>query len=169
MDFRCSFSFKKSFKPNYPYLVSHRLKRLPPMPETQVWSLGWGDPLEKEMATHSSIPAWRIPWLEEPGRLQSTAQRVGHDWATSLTHILTLYFWICDTESYKVNSLLWFKAGIEIRNLSLVSQRNARKPFFKRIMSILFKHCNIQKNKTFQFFLWSKQNSAINIEDTFTT
>ena len=51
-----------------------------------VWSLGQEDPLEKEMATHSSIFAWRIPWMEEPGRLQSTgSQRVGHDWATSLS------------------------------------------------------------------------------------
>ena len=42
------------------------------MRETQVWSLGWEDPLEKEMATHSSTLAWKIPWMEEPGRLQST-------------------------------------------------------------------------------------------------
>ena len=41
------------------------------MQDTQVWSLGWEDPLEKEMATHSSIPAWRIPWTEKPGWLQS--------------------------------------------------------------------------------------------------
>ena len=55
------------------------------MRETQVRSLGQEDPLEKEMATHSSILAWRIPWREEPGRLQSTgSQRVGQDWATSL-------------------------------------------------------------------------------------
>ena len=48
--------------------------------------------MEKEMATHSSIPAWRIPWTEEPGGLQSTgSQRVGHDWATSLTHSLSQY------------------------------------------------------------------------------
>ena len=48
--------------------------------ETWVCSLGWEDPLEKKMATHSSILAWRIPWTEEPGRLQSTgSQRVGHD------------------------------------------------------------------------------------------
>ena len=52
-------------------LVAQRLKRLPPMRETQVRSLGWEDPLEKEMATHSNILAWRIPWMEEPGRLQS--------------------------------------------------------------------------------------------------
>ena len=48
--------------------------------ETRVRSLSWEDPLEKGMATHSSIPAWRIPWTEEPGRLQSIGlQRVGHD------------------------------------------------------------------------------------------
>ena len=61
-------------------LVAQRLKCLPPMWETQVRSLGWEDPLEKEMATHSSILAWRIPWTEELGRLQSTgSQRVGYD------------------------------------------------------------------------------------------
>ena len=50
------------------------------MRETQVRSLGQEDPLEQEMATHSSIRAWRIPWTEEPGRLQSMgSQRVGHD------------------------------------------------------------------------------------------
>ena len=66
-------------------LVAQRLKDLPPMQETQVRSLGQEDPLEKEMATHSSILAWRIPWTEELGRLQSTGlQRVGHNWATSL-------------------------------------------------------------------------------------
>ena len=48
--------------------------------ETWVQSLGWDEPLEKEMATHSSILAWKIPWTEDPGRLQSTgSQRVGHD------------------------------------------------------------------------------------------
>ena len=68
-------------------LVAQRLKRLPAMWEMWVQSLGREDPLEKEMATHSSILAWRIPWMEEPGGLQSTgSQRVGHDWATSLTH-----------------------------------------------------------------------------------
>ena len=56
------------------------------MQETRVWSLGWEDPLEKEMATHSSTLAWRIPWREEPGRLQSMGlQRAGYDWATSLS------------------------------------------------------------------------------------
>ena len=66
-------------------LVAQRLKRLPAMQEIWVWSLGQEDPLEKEIATHSSILAWRIPWTEEPDGLQSTgSQRVGHDWVTSL-------------------------------------------------------------------------------------
>ena len=57
-----------------------RVKCLPAMWVTRVRSLGWEDPLEKEMATHSSILVWRIPWTEEPGRLQSMgSQRVGHD------------------------------------------------------------------------------------------
>ena len=58
--------------PNRASLGAQRLKRLPAMRETQVGSLDWEDPLEKEMATHSSILAWRIPWREKPGRLQST-------------------------------------------------------------------------------------------------
>ena len=61
-------------------LVAQVVKRLPTMRETQVRSLGWEDPLEKEMAIHSSTVAWKIPWTEEPGRLQSIGwQRVGHD------------------------------------------------------------------------------------------
>ena len=56
------------------------VKRLPAMWKTWVRSLGWEDPLEKEMATHSSTLAWKIPWTEEPVRLQSMGlQRVGHD------------------------------------------------------------------------------------------
>ena len=67
-------------------LVAQMVKRLPTMRETRVQSLGWEDLLEKEMATHSSTLAWKIPWMEEPGRLQSMgSQRVGHDWATSLS------------------------------------------------------------------------------------
>ena len=60
--------------------MAQRLKRLPAMREMWVRSLSWDDPLEKEMATHSSILAWRIPWREEPSRLQSMgSQRVEHD------------------------------------------------------------------------------------------
>ena len=68
------------------------VKCLPVMWETQVQSLGPEDPLEKEMATHSSTLARRIPWREEPGRLQSMgSQRVGHDRATSLSSVQTWF------------------------------------------------------------------------------
>ena len=61
-------------------LEAQMVKNLPTMQETQVQSLGQEDPLEKEMATHSSILAWRIPWTEEPGGLPSMASgAVGHD------------------------------------------------------------------------------------------
>ena len=61
-------------------LVAQTVKNLPAMQETWVRSLGQEDPLEKEMATHSSILAWRNPWIEEPGGLQSMgSQRDGHD------------------------------------------------------------------------------------------
>ena len=61
-------------------MVAQMVKHLSTMRETQVRSLGREDPLEKEMATHSSTTAWKIPWTEEPGRLQSMGlQRVGHD------------------------------------------------------------------------------------------
>ena len=76
--FLCRFNFWESVQ------MAQRIKRLPAMQETQVRSLGWEDPLEKEMATHSSILAWRIPWTEEPGGLQSMgSQRVRNDWVTS--------------------------------------------------------------------------------------
>ena len=60
--------------------MTQMVKHLSTMQETWVPSLGWEDPLKKEMAVHSRTIAWKIPWSEEPGRLQSTgSQRVGHD------------------------------------------------------------------------------------------
>ena len=65
------------------HILTQRIKRMPAMQENWVQSLGWEDPLEKEMATHSSTLAWKIPWISwtvEPGGLQSMgSQRVGHD------------------------------------------------------------------------------------------
>ena len=67
-------------------LVAQTVKHLPAVQETQVQSLGWEDLPEKEMATHSSTVVWKIPWMEEPGRLQSMgSQRVRPDWTTSLS------------------------------------------------------------------------------------
>ena len=63
--------FDLPFRKYWPSLVAQMLKNLPAMPEAWVQSLGWEDTLEKGMATHSSILAWRISWTEEPGGLQS--------------------------------------------------------------------------------------------------
>ena len=84
-------------------LVAQRLKCLPAIQET----LGWEDPLEKEMATHSSILAWRIPWTEEPGRLQSTgSQRVRHDLNdfTFTFHFLQHREWCLEQDESKSES-----------------------------------------------------------------
>ena len=70
-------------------MVAQTVKNPSVVQETQIWSLGQKDPLEKEMATHSSILAWRIPRTEKPGRLQSTgSQRVGHGWANNTFFVL---------------------------------------------------------------------------------
>ena len=72
------------------FLLAQLVKSLPVMWKTLVWSLGQEDHLEKEMATHYNILAWKIPWMEEPGGLSSIgSQRVGHDWATSPHLFLT--------------------------------------------------------------------------------
>ena len=81
--------------------MAQKVKNPPAMQETQVQSLDWEDPLEKEMATHSSILAWRIPWTEQPGRPQSMqSQRVSHDWVTD-----TFFFLFVN---YLLNFLLSF-------------------------------------------------------------
>ena len=85
-------------------LVAQRLKHLPPMRETRVRSLGQEDPLEKEMATCSSILAWTVPWTEEPGGLQSTgsqSQTRLSDFTYLLTYLLTLYQALGVTDNFK--------------------------------------------------------------------
>ena len=87
-------------------LVVQMVKHLAAMWKTWVWSLDQEDPLEKEMATHSSTLAWKIPWTEESGRLQSMgSQRTGHDWEPSLS--LYKYLHISDSLGHE-NSLAWF-------------------------------------------------------------
>ena len=84
------------------------VKRLPTMRGTRVRSLGWEDPLEKEMATHSSILAWKIPWTEERGRLQfMKLQRVGHGVTTSLTHSLTILLCLSSQSQAPREILTW--------------------------------------------------------------
>ena len=91
---RASFSFlwRSLLSKSRTSLVAQTVKHLPTMRETWVRSLGWEDPLEKEMASHSSTLAQKIPRTEEPSRLQSTgSQRVGHNWVISL-HFTSLHF-----------------------------------------------------------------------------
>ena len=89
-----------------PSLVAQMVKRLLTMMwETRVQSLGREDPLEKEMATHSSILAWKIPWTEELGWLLSMgSQRVGHDWATSLSLTINNYIKCKQTKQANLNT-----------------------------------------------------------------
>ena len=75
-------SDEKCFKGFDTSLVAQPVKNLPAMQATQVRSLGWELPLEKGMATHSSILAWKIPWTDEPGGLQLWGRRVRHNWGT---------------------------------------------------------------------------------------
>ena len=94
-------------------LIAQSVKNLPAVQETWALSLGWEDPLEKEMATHSSILAWKIPWTEEPGGLQSMgSQKSWNNWATNTstsTHLMIIQWkwqicwriWIWKTECLK--------------------------------------------------------------------
>ena len=85
------FWLKHSQSFSWASLVAQIVKCLPTLQETWVWSLGQENPLEKEMVIHSSSLAWKIPWIEEPGRLQSVgSQRVRHNWVTSLS--LSMFF-----------------------------------------------------------------------------
>ena len=85
--------WKMTHRHTPPQTVAQTIKRLPAMRETGVRFLGRKDPLEKEMATHASTLPWKIPWTEEPDRLQSIgSQRVRHDWATSLS-LFTFMHW----------------------------------------------------------------------------
>ena len=99
--------------------MAQTVKWLFAMRETQVRSLGWEDPLEKEMATHSSILAWKIPCSEEPGKLGSMeSQRVRHDWATSLSP--SLYSHFGTSQMVLVVKNLPSNAG-DVRDMGLIS------------------------------------------------
>ena len=97
-------------------LVTQRLERLPPMWETRVRSLGWEDPLEKEMVTHSSIFLWRIPWMEEPGGLQSMGSQT-----VDTTEQLHFHFHFQPTEYSGTGSGFrgWNREGIIISTFLL--------------------------------------------------
>ena len=91
--------------------VLQMVKNLPAIRETWTQSLSWEDPLKKGMATLSSILAWRIPWTEEPGRLQSMgSQRVEHDWATNTyIHISLIQVHMLWIERLEKDEVKWFQ------------------------------------------------------------
>ena len=106
-----------------PSLVAQMVKNLPAVQETWIWSLGWEDPLEKRMATHSGILSWRTPWTEEPDRLLSMgSQRVGYDWATntfiSLSPSLIGDYLQCKDEKSEPQKV---KCFVEVLNLNRFS------------------------------------------------
>ena len=109
-----SSSSMKSVSPlvTWAFLVAQMVKNLPAMQETHVLSLCQEDPLEKEMATHSSILAWKIPRTGEPVRLQSMgSQRVGHDWVTYTFNISYSIEWRLLTHGVSSCGVLWKKSG----------------------------------------------------------
>ena len=115
------------------FLVAQAVKHLPAMWETCVWSLGQEDPLEKEMETHSRTLAWKIPWTEEPGRLQSMgSQGVGHNWDTSLTFI-NLYVWVSEFGTTDI----WASITLCLGRLSCACR------MFSRIFNCSLLHTNV--------------------------
>ena len=106
------------------FKLASSVKRLPTIRETWVWSLGQEDPLEKEMETHSRILVWKIPWTEEPGRLQSMEPPiVGHNWATSSCCAVRIS---CVSKGRETKLTLGYP---QFRNLSLVVAKEETEPF----------------------------------------
>ena len=90
-----------------PLVTQNMLKNLPAMRETQVWFLGWKDPLEKGMAPHSNTLSWRIPWTEEPGGLQPKgSQGVRYNWPMN-TQLKICLLSICDMQNASSETMGW--------------------------------------------------------------
>ena len=131
-------------------LVAQMVKRLPAMRETWVQSLGQEDPLEKEMATQSSTLAWKIPWMEELGRLQSMgSQTAGHDWATSFHVIRIDPLWALLQILLEDTLLLFSKARIracspEARGENIPKKREGfhQGKCLEPINALLYQSCN---------------------------
>ena len=108
-------------------LLAQMVKNLPAVQETRVWFLGWWDPLEKGMTTHSSVLAWEISWTEVPGELQSTAsQRVRHDWVTN-TFAFTL-------SRNRIERLVMKKIGKEVMWMAFSEWAQTTKTFVFHIL-----------------------------------
>ena len=113
------------------------------MEETRVQSLGWEDPLEEGMATHSSIPAWRIPWTEEPGGLQSTgSQRVAQLKRLSThTHILMVILFYLNSAHFHILEIILKQISKILSNyLKTFQYSNLKHRDFEKLASVSFLH-----------------------------
>ena len=146
-------------------MVAQMLKNPPAMQETWVWSLGLEDPLEKGLATHSSALAWRIPWTEEPGRLQSmVSQRVRHDWVTKCGHahthiqLLTVTPVLLSPQPLASNNLLIFPIPVDTPMLTFHTNGIIQYVAFcvwLLSLSIMFPRFIILLHlSVFHYFLW---------------
>ena len=127
--FRASQWFGKFIHRMWASLVAQLVKNLPAMQETWVWSLGWEDPLEKGMATHSSMLPGESVWTEEPDRLQSLgSQRIRHDWETKHSSART------ECGAY----FLWFSLSIILSLSSYCDSSN----FYLQIQQVKFRFYN---------------------------
>ena len=128
------------------------VKRLPTMWETRIQSLAWEDLLEQEMATHSSILAWRIPWTEKPDRLQSMgSQRVGYGWATSLSFTFIQLWYYPPVLTLKELKVRW-----EIQKCKQIKSTQSSKGHKTEILTKSY------KNKPTLFTLLSFQIPYVN-------
>ena len=155
---------------NWASLVAQMVKNLPVMQETQIWSLGWEDPLEKEMATHSSILAWEIPWTEEPGGLQSMGlQRVRHQAQSDQAHMLqslTLFMIFYEEMGTSFDRINWGICGNDLgakennrfHLLALWTSEKAWKKLDLPLAWISFLSLSIGHRNTTEFTAWSVIN-----------
>ena len=135
-------SLAVSYKPR-----AQMVNDLPEMWETRVQFLGQEDSLEKEMATHSRILAWRILWTEEPGGLQSTgSQRVGHDWATNTFIFHYKKKWGNSLVVWCLRHCLLFK-GVKVRSLVRKLRSHMLQGMAKNKINTVWKKCLKKKMK----------------------
>ena len=114
-------------------LVALMVKNLPAMQVTQVWSLSREDPLQKEIAIHSSVLVWEIPWTEKLGGIQSKGlQRVGRDWATNVFH---LYYFLDSTYKwYHIVFIFFWFISLSIRSISCCWKWQYFIPFYGQVI-----------------------------------
>ena len=151
------------------------IKNLPAMQETRVGSLGWEDPLEEEMATHSSILAWKIPWTELC-RLQSTGlQRGRHDWVTKHSSASTISFLLITLQStslalislpsFRVSPLkdTWFRIQHSCKQNSFFSLQKSFLIFWPWHHSFL--HNFLEYVSYIHSFMWERDTCSVNLKE----